>query len=374
VSLSADLLALGAMVAPEEAQWNDPELPKAVLCPRLRTTYSPRVSWRGFGPRPEEQETPPHLRAWARLWDPAEPDPLGLSPAPNSERPARYGLKGMTGAGRRQVWRSLCLLEEKREQLAFWTVTLGPNEIEQLRQLGTLPLFQDRLRQELRRLLLLAGMSGEVIGVCEIHPRRSRSSGLPVPHWHIVFRGRRTRYHCWALDRWQLDSVIGRALATAGVHNADLRAAGRIERVKASVRGYLGAYMTKKHVDPAPFVGGEGESLIPRQWWFWTGELRAWVMQHVLPLAFGFLNWCHTHREAIQSRGLASWRLLDLPDPRAPDTYEVNWNSCEHVAQLVYLWQLDAWDAQWERSQRLQQWQHSPSAPSPAISTLMSAC
>jgi hypothetical protein len=374
VSLSADLLALGAMIAPEEAQWNDPELPQAVLCPRLRTTYSPRLSWRGFGPAPEELEKAPDQREWARLWEPAEPADLGSSLAPNPKRPPRYGLGGLSSAGRRQIWRSLALLEEKVGRLSFWTITLPDDALDELNRRNSWPVFQDRIRKELVRQLELAGMVPMVVAVAELQPDRTSAQGRPAPHLHVVFEGSRRRWRGWVLEPWQLDQIIAAALESAEVVGCDLRSAGQVEPVKKSVRAYMAVYMTKKAVETGPHVGGPWENLLPRQWWFWSRPLRAWVLRHVLPVAFEFLNWCHTHREAIQARQLASFRLLELSDPRAPATWELDWLSCEHVAQLVYLWQLDAWDAQWERSQRLQQWQHSPSAPSRAISTPMSAC
>jgi hypothetical protein len=123
------------------------------------------------------------------------------------------------------------------------------------------------------------------------------------------------------------------------------------------VRAYLAVYMTKEHINPAPFVGGPWEALIPRQWWFWTKELRELVGRHILPLCFEFLNWVHCHRDAIQARGLAQFRLLDLPDPRAPNTWEINWGDCGNVAQLVAAWQLDRWDADWQLSERIRTWQ-----------------
>lgn len=357
MSLSADLLALGEAIAPPEAQWGDPELPRAVLCPRLRTTYSPRVSWRGFAPAPAELEKAPDQREWARLWDPAEPDPLGSSLARNPKRPPRYGLAGMPSAGRRQVWRSLALLEEFRPLLSFWTVTLPPEAVQPLAAADAVPVFQDRLRKELERQLKLAGLVPLVVGVVEIQTERAGREGRPVPHWHLVFQGRRSRSDPWVLSRQVLDGVIAAALETAGVFGADVRAAGNVQQVKRSVRAYLATYMTKGCGDTAPWVGGPWEALLPRQWWFWTRPLRAWVLQHILPLAFELLAWVHEHREPIEARGLARFRLLELPDPRAPATWEVNWQSCENVAAIVQAWQLDQWDTQWERSSRLSRWQ-----------------
>jgi hypothetical protein len=117
--------------------------------------------------------------------------------------------------------------------------------------------------------------------------------------------------------------------------------------------------MTKGSGDCARWVGSSHEELIPRQWWFWTWRLRAWVLQHVLPLAFPFLAWVHAHRQEIAELGLAGFRILDLPDPRAPLTFEVNWLDCARVAELIYLWQTDQWDAEWHRQSRLSlsQWQ-----------------
>lgn len=357
MGLSSDLLALGSALEPEEPQWGDPEVTTAWLCPRLRTTYSPRASWaewKGF------KEAPEAIRPqWARVWDcgPAEPG-LGLSLARNSKTPPRYGLNGLPSAGRKQVWRALALLEEMRPLLSFWTVSLPTESMSALCQAGTLPLFQDRLRKELSRRLRAAGLPDLVVGVAELQPRRSRAEGRPCPHWHVVFQGRKHRSSSWALGREQLDGVIAAALQSAGVALPDLRSAGNVQQVKRSVRAYLSKYMTKGSGDCARWVGSSHENLIPHQWWFWTRSLRAWTLEHVLPVAFPFLAWVHEHREQLEALGLARWRLLDLPDPRAPLTYEVNWLECCNVAQLIYLWQTDQWDAEWHRQSRLSlKWQ-----------------
>ena len=356
MGLSADLLALGAALEPEEAQWADPEVPTAMLCPRLRTTYSPRLSWsefRGFG-----QDQRPSMPEWARVWDYGPPAAaLGLSLAPNSKRPDRYGLNGLPAAGRKQVWRALALLEEMRPLLSFWTISLPSESLNALAQGDNLPVFQDRLRKELSRLLRASGLPDLVVGVAELQPKRSRAEGRPCPHWHIVFQGRKNRGSGWVLHQEQLDAVIAAALATAGVRGPDLRSAGNVQQVRRSVRAYLSKYMTKGSGDCAAWIGTKHERLIPHQWWFWTRRLRAWVLEHVLPIAFPFLAWVHEHRQPIEAQGLARFRVLDLPDPRAPTTFEVNWLGCEEVAQLLYLWQTDQWDSQWFRSNRSNQWQ-----------------
>lgn len=352
MTLSADLRALGPVVGPLEAQHGEPDAPAAWLCPRLRTTYSPRASWAEWREATAERE--PSLPKWSRVWDPGPPAPgLGSSLAPNSKRPPRYGLGGLTPAGRKSVWRALALLEEMRPLLSFWTVSLPTESMHDLNRADGLPFFQDRLRKELARLLQARGIPALVVGVAELQPARSHASGIPCPHWHVVFQGRKDRRSRWALSKADLDGVIAAALASAGVPVPDLRSAGNVQQVKKSVRAYLSKYMTKGSGDCARFVGRSHENLIPRQWWFWTKALRRWVLQHILPVRFELLCWMHENRRQLQELELVRFRVLDLPDPRAPMTFEVNWMSCAAVAQVLALFIEEEWDSQWWRQQRI---------------------
>ena len=364
MGLSNDLRALGAALEPDEEQWGDPELPQVLLCPRLKTTYSPRASWaewKGFG-----EDRRPSMPEWARVWDygpPAAPA-LGSSLAPNSKRPPRYGLKGLPAAGRKQVWRSLALLEEKRSLLSFWTVTLPTEGLLALLRLGTWAQFQDRVRKELTRKLQVAGLPQLVVGVVELQPKRSHATGLPCPHLHVVFQGRIKRGGHWVLSPADLDGVILAALATAGVHApADcdpdqwVASAGNVQQVKKSVRAYLSKYMTKGSGDCVRWIGSEVEGLIPHQWWFWTKEMRALVLAHVFPLHFGFVAWVHEMRHELEKAGFLRHRVLPLSDPAAPLTIEISWLRCEFLAQVVYLWQTQDWDDHWHGSYRLSQFE-----------------
>jgi len=359
VSLSQDLKALGEQLTPPEAEWGDPELPRVLLCPRLKTTYSPRASWLAHSPA-ESAARRGSMPEWARVWAPGPTAlALGLSLARNSKRPPRYGLKGLPAAGRKQVWRALALLEERRALLSFWTVTVPTEGLLSLLRLGTWDQFQDRVRKELDRKLRAVGLPSLVIGVVELQPKRSRATGLPCPHLHVVFQGRTRRGARWALSPTDLDGVILAALATAGVSVPDgcdpegwIRSAGNVQQVKRSVRAYLSKYMTKGSGDCARWIGSEKENLIPRQWWFWTRTMRDWVVRHILPLALPFMAWVHVNRAGLADRGVIRWRELDLPDPRAPRTFEVDWLSTDGFAELFAFWLEEEWDAEWERSMR----------------------
>jgi len=355
MTLAASLRALGEVLAPSEAEWGDPELPAATLCPRLRTTYSPRSSWWGFGP--QAVDSADRRPSWSRLWAPAQPVALGLSLAPNPKRPHRYGLNGFPAAGRRNVWRALSLLEEERRLLSFWTVSLPPEALDQLQQSGRWPEFQDRIRKELVRQLHLAGMVPQVVGVVELQPKRGRREGRPCPHLHIVFRGRRHPWKPWVLAGSALDRIIAVSLATSGVFPPDgmdpaewLQTAGNVQEVKKSVRAYLACYLTKEQGTPGLYTGTRHETLLPHQWWFWSAPLRALVARHTFRIAFPFLFWVHRYRAELLQRRMIGHRQLDIPDPRAPRTWEVDWLSPEHLAAVVTAWQTDEWDAEWHRS------------------------
>jgi hypothetical protein len=208
VKLAPALRALGEVLTPEEEQWGDRE-PRSVsfLCPRLRSVYSPRASWpapEGFG-----AAGGPSMPEWARVWDYGPTaEALGLSLARNSKRPPRYGLKGLPTGGRKMVSRALALLEDDRRLLSFWTVSLPTEALIALGRADRWPEFQDRVRKELARLLRRRGLPVRLVGVAELQPQRSRATGIPCPHLHVVFQGRRSPTAPWALSPADLDGVI----------------------------------------------------------------------------------------------------------------------------------------------------------------------
>jgi hypothetical protein len=169
--------------------------------------------------------------------------------------------------------------------------------------------------------------------------------------------GRKTRGHAWAISREGLDAVIERALVAAGVELPDgitwaefLRTAGNVQPVKKSVRAYLSKYVTKGGNDTAPWLESPWATLIPRQWWFWTKEMRAWTLKHVMPIVRDFLIWAHEYRRELEARGLLRWKQFDLPDPRAPATFEINWLTLEHLAEVIGIWQMHQWDVEWHHN------------------------
>jgi hypothetical protein len=239
--------------------------------------------------------------------------------------------------------------------LSFWTITLPGWALEQLSLDDLWPTFQDRIRKELGRNLSAAGIEPQLVAVVELQPKRTRREGRPCPHLHIVFRGRHHRWAPWALDPLKLDVIIMRSLRTCGVEAPDgdddcLAQAGNVQQVKKSVRAYLACYLTRKACEVAPHVGGPWENLLPRQWWFWSKPMKREVDRHCFRLHLPFLLWVHEHREALSARGMIGHRRIDIPDPRAPRTWEIDWLDCDHLAAVVSAWQTDDWDIGWHRS------------------------
>jgi hypothetical protein len=315
--------------------------------PTLLTYYCPSKEPAG----PEPPETGANDPFWKFKLGEAEeeqppqaPDPLGLSTASNMKR---HGLQGMSAAGRREVRKTCCVLEQYQGCVAFWTVTLPDEALAAIRQNDSWSLFQHRIQSELRRRLRCRGLSGELVGVVEIHPKRSKAAGTPLPHLHVCFRGKRNRWHRWALDRWELDSIICAAAATAGAGRIDARAAGNIQQVKRSVKRYLTKYLTKEQTAPDVPIGEA--QLVPRQWWFRSGEALREVRRQTFAVPWRLLHFVHNHRRALEAAGLVVWRKLEQLPPEAPPCYAVDWLGPDQLAAVIARWQEWEWDVGWRK-------------------------
>lgn len=341
---------------------------------RLVATYCPTR----FTAPEEEEEGPDDTGFWrlcprglaacGEADEEAEEDGFpGLVSCPKFET-ARgpYGLNGLTRNGRREVLRSGSVLKEFHRQLGFWTVTLPPEAEGPILDQGLWPKFQDRIRKELARLLKRAGLTPLVVGVAEIHPKRSAEAGRPIPHLHVVFRGKKNRWHHWALEKWQLDGIIASALGSCGVHGISVKAAGNLQGVRSSAAGYLAKYMSKdvmKQPDsqkPGWHLPALDKAWPVRQWWFRTRELLALVRETTYQLPRSFLAMIHRDREQLGEEGLIRWWSYDLEDVRAPACYGVRFASAAAMAEVLARWH------EWLEDRRLfrevlpmQQWPHS---------------
>lgn len=264
--------------------------------------------------------------------DPEPPEtaaPLGLSEARNPQnRVHRYGSKGLTANGRKQVQRAAELLQEMIGQVAFWTVTLPDASIRQLVTEDRWHLFQTRIRDLLCRRLKRAGMIPLVVGVVELHPARSMRDRLPLPHLHVLFHASRQRWRGWVLNREVLDRIIADACRYAGIEPPDTRAAGNVQPVKRNAGAYLSKYLIKSR---RPEVLAQAGGHLPRVWWFWSGPMRTEVAATTVRLCWGFVRWLSQlgEREAAQ----LGWEMgqYEMADERARTTF---WAKCRSPSDL----------------------------------------
>lgn len=331
------LQELGRVVADHHG-WRGP-LSGPVVDPRLVTTYCPAAMRRA------EAEADAVLDALAagdleRPEAPEGPEALGLSPARNSEQPdqpaQRYGLRGLTPEGAKAIRRATAALEERRSQLAFWTITLPDEAMEAIQAADAWPAFQNAIRHRLRLALVRARMPALVVAVAELHPKRTASTGRPCAHLHVVFVGRLTRWHGWALSRWQLDGIIRQAARAATGQPCSVEAAGNVQPVRRSVSRYLGAYITKGSA-PIGVCGAERRGL-PRQWWFWTKEMRALVLAHCIALPYRFVRWAHAHRDALEALGFLRHGSVQIERAGAPPVFWFRWTGPSTAAAVFSEW------------------------------------
>lgn len=199
---------------------------------------------------------------------------LGLSPHQNFDKPpkslARYGLKGISGKGKRRV-RNACYMmtrEVGKHRLTFSTVTIPPLALGNLERAHKCwHKLIDFYRREMSRALKKEGLPGEIVGVTEIQEKRYEKTGLPVLHAHFVFVGAGRRGG-WAITTAKHDHIWRRAFkAVLGVPRLDCSSACQLKSVTKSAEGYLGKYMSKGAGVVARVVADGLGDWLPRQWW-----------------------------------------------------------------------------------------------------------
>jgi hypothetical protein len=210
--------------------------------------------------------------------------------------------------------------------------------LDQIAAEGSLSRFTDHLRRCLLRALKRARLPRWAVGVIELQPQRTAREGRPCPHWHILFIGRRPGRRVWALHTSVLDGLIAKALAAAGVRGVGTKGCGQVEPVKKSVGGYMAKYLTKGS-DLSEVCGMQLE-LVPRQWWFLSRELAAFVGDTMVVLPVHFALWIIANMNMLQQKGLCSISRLEIPDARAPSCWAVNWARPGAVAEALALWDL----------------------------------
>lgn len=188
---------------------------------------------------------------------------------PRCHRP-QYGLKGMTGYGKKMVRSAATLIERwaTRRRTTFCTISMPDLPQSQRVQLAEIwPEYVRQLIQFLVRRLERQGLPSAVCSVSEVQPKRLEGGGQAYLHLHLVWPNRRARYGSWAVSALEIRAWSESFLKRNGLFPDGAWVRCNVQPVKKSAAGYLSKYMSKGSSDIAAMAQDLGWEAIPRQWW-----------------------------------------------------------------------------------------------------------
>lgn len=232
---------------------------------------------------------------------------LGLCSVPESEdisktvdsaigsslrtKPHKRGTLGITTHGQKVVRCAAKLLQEQygRNRLSFLTLTVPGMTTDNLALIsGDWGRITKVFVQKLKRSLLAAGLSEEIVGVTEIQEKRLSSRGEFALHLHLLFQGAKSPWQ-WEYtpsdyrELWfsVLESVVPR-------HEwSSEKGAEEVRAVKHSAEGYLGKYMSKGAKNLFIVKERYPDVSLPSSWWMCTYLLRRKVLRSICHVSHG---------------------------------------------------------------------------------------
>lgn len=210
--------------------------------------------------------------------------PLGSSQVAKPHTRSRRGLKGITSHGRKVVRNAAEHLQKEYglSRLTFLTLTVPSCTAEQARSVAE--AWGEIVRvllQRLGRSLGRQGLRGGIVAVTEIQEQRYASSGVPVLHLHLAFCGRQ-KGKAWAVTPDEVREMWRSALGKHLPDDTYWGACENMQRVRKSVSGYLGKYLSKGAAAIASIRDAGLSDYLPSAWWNCTYELRRLVLSQVL--------------------------------------------------------------------------------------------
>jgi len=178
-----------------------------------------------------------------------------------------------------------------KHNLAFATYTLPelPRDEMDIIRSGWCEVTR-QLKQSIERDLEKAGIVPQLVYNSEIQDERFEKTGQIVPHIHVVYQSRKTRYHNYAIDKERNTEIWNRVISNVLGHRIEMPSAARIETIKKSAERYMSKYMSKgcdilkriidktkcADIDQPPEIDPQ-EVWMPKSWWGATISLRDWV-------------------------------------------------------------------------------------------------
>ena len=239
---------------------------------------------------------------------------LGLSKRVKSQNKARRGISGISAHGRRFLKDSLLLMDDFRERLAFWTISLPDGDYEQMVGAPVWPIFQRRVIDLLVRYLKHHGNEALAVGAVEVGPLRSRRTKRPMPHIHIVTTGWHERRGDgkWLCSPNVVDEIVAKAAQYAGLKRRLRPAASQVVAVRKSCHSYMSKYLTKD-VPPGELDLSDGwDELIPRQWWQASQGAMDLVKGVLFRLPTGFAAFLVQRQKELEAAALVLAKTIPI--------------------------------------------------------------
>ena len=215
--------------------------------------------------------------------------PLTLSDAYNSHQSpprAKYGMKGLTGKGRKMIRSGAFLLEQRlgKEDVVMITLTVPTLGLDARRAVAkSWGKLTNRLLQHLSRELLKAGRAPAIVGCVEVQTGRLKKFREGYLHLHLICPAHSNAGRTWAIDARALRAWWAEALER--VIGTNLTQLPRIETaiVEKSVEAYLAKYLSKGSDEELDaFIGDLGEDCVPGQWWFCSTVMREAIKEKTI--------------------------------------------------------------------------------------------
>jgi len=188
---------------------------------------------------------------------------------PRGHRP-QYGLKGITGYGKKMVRSAATLIERwaTRRRTTFCTISMPDlPQAQRVRLAEIWPEYLRQLIQFLARRLERQGLPPAICSVSEVQPKRLADGGSAYLHLHLIWPNHRAKCGSWAVSALEV-----RAWSEAFLKRNEIFPDGawvrcNVQPVQKTASGYLSKYMSKGGSDVAAMAQDLGWEAIPRQWW-----------------------------------------------------------------------------------------------------------
>ena len=225
--------------------------------------------------------------------------PLGLSDATNPHRiskpRARQGLTGITSDAKRMLRSGAALLAKMipRRLMTFATVTTPAiSEDENIIVNANFSELKRQLLQHISRDLVRSGINPKITYTVEIQEKRYYDTGIVALHLHLVFQGRKSSKHGYAITPARIDRVWQRLLENLLGRPVDTSASNKLETPRTSLEKEIGKYISKGGTVLSAIIKAGLEHLLPSSWWGMESSLRKQVVAAIIKLSGEAATYC----------------------------------------------------------------------------------